>query len=44
MTTYVLVGYLAQFFIEFETFQAEVVEEIKTHNSCSPTLLAASVV
>ena len=38
MCTYVLLwAYLAQFFLEWEMFQTQIVEKIKTHILCSVT-------
>jgi len=34
MKTYVDLRYIDEFFSEWEMFQTEVVEEIKTHSSC----------
>jgi hypothetical protein len=35
-------SYLAQFFLEWEMFQTNVVEEIKTHILCSVTIFRKS--
>jgi hypothetical protein len=43
MTTYVnLWSYLAEFFLERETFQVKFVEKIKTHMLCLITFLRKS--
>jgi hypothetical protein len=44
MKTHVHLWYLAQFFLQWETFQTKVVEKIKTHALCSVRFFSPKVV